>query len=109
MREWLFALDNCEAALHILQNSPMNEVYNVGANEEMSNLETVAFIGKLMNKKPKIRYIADRKGHDKVYRVNSTKLQNLDWKANTSLEQGMLQTIKWYEKNIDFYSKLINE
>jgi len=109
MREWLYAIDNCEAAMTILHNSPMNEIYNIGANVEMTNLETVEYIGKLMNRTPKIRHIVDRPGHDLRYKLNCSKINELGWKPNTSLEQGMLQTIKWYEQNIEFYSKLINE
>lgn len=60
-REWLYVLDHCSAIMKILESGKVNETYNIGSGFDLSNLEVVESIAKIMNKTPKINFITDRK------------------------------------------------
>ncbi len=98
VRDWLFVEDHCTAIEKILQTGKVGEVYNIGGDNEKSNLELVFEILRLLKKdNNRIEFIEDRKGHDRKYSLNSYKIRSeLGWKATTPFKCGLLKTIDCY-------------
>ena len=104
VRDWLHVYDHCSAIDKIIHNGKVGEIYNVGGNNEKSNIEIVKLILKTLNKSENlITYVEDRKGHDLRYAIDSTKLKKeLNWKPKYRVDDGLYETIMWY-KNIEKY------
>ena len=75
IRDWIYVDDNCRAIDLIYNKSKSGEVYNVGGNNEISNLELVKLIAKLTNTNPIITFVSDRPGHDFRYSLNTAKIK----------------------------------
>ena len=99
VRDWLHVYDHCSAIDLIIHEGKVGEIYNVGGNNEKSNIEIVKEILATLGKSEElIYYVKDRKGHDLRYAINSLKLQNeLNWKPKYSLDEGLKETINWYK------------
>ncbi len=86
IREWIHVTDHCKAIEQIFNNSKAGEVYNVGSENELSNIELAKLCYKIFDKKQNIEFIKDRAGHDFRYRLNSSKIYRLfGWKAEQSI------------------------
>ena len=105
IRDWIHVDDHCAAIDMVLREGVPGEVYNVGANNERSNIEIVKLIIEiLMDDYPEfgasenlIARVEDRKGHDRRYAIDSTKIMdNLKWKPLVPFERGMKDAVKWY-------------
>lgn len=98
IRDWLFVKDHCIAIDTVLHNGKSGEVYNVGGNNEKTNLEIVKTILKQLGKSEDlITFVEDRKGHDYRYAINSSKIKNeLGWEPSVTVEEGLKMTIEWY-------------
>lgn len=103
IRNWLHVTDHCIAIDLIVHNGRLGEIYNVGGQTEMTNLDVVNMIRQeIMGTKSPIMLVADRKGHDLRYAVDITKIQHeLGWYAHTRFCVGIKETIQWYIQNID--------
>ncbi|QFT88418.1 dTDP-glucose 4,6-dehydratase [Bacillus sp. THAF10] len=101
VRDWLHVKDHCEAIDVVLNKGAVGEVYNIGANNQISNLDLVKLILRLLKKdEDLISYVEDRKGHDKRYAVNASKIKNeLGWYPKIKFFNGLNQTIAWYREN----------
>lgn len=101
IRTWLFVEDCAEAILHLIDKGKVGEVYNVGSDEELRNIDVVKKILEIMGKgEEMIDFIADRPGHDFRYAVDTTKIElEIGWKSRTTFEQGLTRTIEWYMDN----------
>lgn len=100
LREWIHVVDNCRALFDIIEKSPLNEIYNISAGYELTNLEMVNNICNLMGKGHElISFVDDRPGHDFRYSINTEKLHNLGWKPIFKFKDSLRHTIKWYTKN----------
>lgn len=101
VRDWLFVLDHCIAIDTVLHNGVKGEVYNVGGNNEKTNLEVVKLILKTLGKSEDlISFVEDRKGHDYRYAIDSSKMKReLNWEPSVTFEEGIIKTIKWYDEN----------
>ena len=112
VRDWLFVEDHISALMHILVDGIIGETYNIGANNEMHNLEVVEMICDILNElKPLeiggknnyrslITFVKDRPGHDKRYAIDASKIeQTIGWKSDVTFEEGLYKTIEWYLKN----------
>ena len=110
VRDWLYVEDHCKAINLILHKGKIGEIYNIGGNNEKRNIDIVKMICHELEKpKSLIEYVADRKGHDLRYAINSTKIRNeLGWEPETLFEDGIRQTIKWYLNNQDWWEKIIS-
>lgn len=107
VRDWLFVEDNCEAIDLVLHNGIIGEIYNVGAGEEVPNIELTQKIFKLMDKPESlISYVKDRPGHDRRYSVDTAKIKKLGWKPRHSLDVGLAKTIDWFKNNEEWWRKL---
>ena len=100
VRDWLHVYDHCTAIDLIIHEGKIGEIYNIGGNNEKSNIDVVKIILKELGKSEKlIKYVNDRPGHDLRYAIDSTKIKTtLNWKPVYRLEKGILDTIKWYTK-----------
>lgn len=97
VRDWIHVLDHCRGIDIILQTGVLGEVYNIGANEEMANIELVKRILDCVGKSyGLIIYVDDRLGHDRRYAINSEKLQSLGWKPERTLEDTLGEVVEWY-------------
>lgn len=102
VRDWLYVQDHCSAIDRVLTDGKDGETYLIGGlTKDISNLEVVKMILSLMNKsEAEIEFIADRKGHDRRYSVDWTKInRELSWEPSVDLEEGLRRTIAWYENN----------
>lgn len=98
VRDWLHVWDHCAAIDMIIHNdSTLGKVYNIGGNNEVSNIEIVKMICDITgNSYDIIKYVEDRPGHDRRYAIDSSKLQALGWKPKMDFYDGMVDTIDWY-------------
>ncbi len=104
IRDWLFVQDHVEAIDIIFHNGIKGDTYNIGANNEISNLDLVHFICDIFvekkyhsNPKRLISFVNDRLGHDKRYAINFSKLQNkLSWSPRFDFQASLAATIDWY-------------
>lgn len=110
VRDWLHVSDHCSAVDAIIHNGKVGEVYNVGGHNEKSNIEVVKIILKELGKSEDlIKYINDRLGHDRRYAIDPTKISNeLGWKPETAFENGIVNTIKWYLDNKDWWEDILS-
>lgn len=102
IRDWIYVKDHCEAIWNILTKGKDGQVYNVGGDCEKTNLEIIDIICNKMNvnKNNFIEYVEDRKGHDFRYAIDNLKInKELKWFPKTSFEEGIENTIKYYEKS----------
>ncbi len=108
IRDWIYVLDHCEALKLCLFKGKSGEVYNIGADNEMSNLEIVALILKYFNHdKSWIEFVADRPGHDRRYAIDNSKIKKrLGWKPRYDFKKAFKLTIDWYLKNTDWIDKV---
>lgn len=110
IRDWLYVADHCKAIVEVLHRGEVGQTYNIGGNNQRSNLEVVRTICNLLDElvpdspyKPHaqlITYVTDRPGHDRRYAIDATKIERqLNWKPEETFETGMRRTIEWYLMN----------
>ena len=110
IRDWIYVYDHTSAIDIILHKGKIGEVYNIGANNEKTNLEITKLILKTLGKDESyIEFVEDRLGHDKRYAISNKKIQNeLNWKPTMSFEEGIKLTINWYLNNQKWIKELEN-
>jgi dTDP-glucose 4,6-dehydratase len=110
IRDWLHVEDHCQAIDLVLHNGRDGEVYNVGGNNERTNIHIVKTILEQLGKPESlIKYVKDRPGHDRRYAIDATKLRTeLGWKPKYTFETGIKQTIDWYLNNQEWWEKIIS-
>ena len=110
IRDWLHVHDHCTAIDTVLHKGMPGEVYNIGGNNEKTNLDIVRMIVKLMGKPERlIKHIKDRPGHDRRYAMDNTKITSqLGWQPRYTFERGIRETIEWYVSN-EGWIKSINK
>ena len=110
VRDWLYVEDHCKAIDLILENGSLCEVYNIGGHNEKTNLEVVKTVLKILGKSEDlIRFVKDRPGHDMRYAIDPTKIKNeLGWYPETTFEDGIEKTVKWYLENRQWWENIIN-
>jgi dTDP-glucose 4,6-dehydratase len=110
VRDWIYVIDHNKAINLVLENGKPGEVYNIGASNEMKNIDIIKLILKYLGKSEDlIEYVKDRPGHDRRYAIDSTKIQSeLCWKPEFSFETAISETIEWYLKNKDWWSRIIS-
>ena len=95
VRDWLYVEDHCSAIDAIIHKGKVGEVYNIGGNNEVHNIDIVKMICKALDKPESlIEFVTDRKGHDLRYAIDSSKIQKeLGWSPATKFEDGLQKTI----------------
>jgi len=100
IRDWLHVLDHCRALDLLLHTGANGEVYNIGGGNEVKNVDLTHTVLKLMAKSTAlIKPVADRKGHDRRYSLGTAKLQGMGWRPQVPFEQGLRETVAWYQAN----------
>ena len=115
IRDWLYVEDHCIAIDIIINSDRVGEIYNIGGHNERNNLQIVKTIIKYFNEKVDkkitenlITYVEDRKGHDKRYAIDPTKIKDeLGWYPQTPFEEGIKNTIKWYLDNKEWLNNIV--
>lgn len=104
VRDWLYVDDHCSAIDVVLNKGICGDVYNIGGNNEKSNIEIVKLIIRELDKSNDlISFIKDRPGHDRRYAIDNNKISlELGWKPQYKFEDGMKKTIRWYLNNNDW-------
>jgi dTDP-glucose 4,6-dehydratase len=109
VRDWLHVEDHCEAILAVLERGRAGEVYNIGGDNERSNLELTHAILELMGRdKSSIQFVSDRPGHDLRYAIDSSKIRReLNWMPIRSRwPDAIRETIDWYVANEDWWLRV---
>lgn len=101
VRDWLHVEDHCRAIDAIIHKGKIGETYCVGGNGEKTNMEIVKTILKALGKgEEMIEYVEDRKGHDKRYAIDFSKIKNeLGFEPQVTFEEGIAQTLAWFQNN----------
>jgi dTDP-glucose 4,6-dehydratase len=119
IRDWLYVGDHCEALEVVLRNGRIGETYNIGGNNEKTNISVVKAIchslDRLSPRKDhksyaeQITYVKDRLGHDRRYAIDANKIkQDLGWAPQETFETGIEKTIRWYLSNSDWVHSVIS-
>jgi dTDP-glucose 4,6-dehydratase len=118
IRDWLFVEDHCRAIHCVIKQGKLGETYNVGGNNEKSNLDVVETICDLLDElhpkkegsyREQITFVKDRPGHDQRYAIDASKInQELGWQPQESFESGFRKTIKWYLSNQDWVENILS-
>lgn len=117
IRDWLYVDDHADALLTVLKKGKLGETYNIGGNNERTNLELVKTICKIIddkkigaveNSESLITFVTDRPGHDNRYAINAEKIKTeLGWEPAIQWDEGFEQTIDWYLQNEEWWRPLI--
>jgi len=121
VRDWLYVEDHAKALLKVALEGKIGDTYNIGGNNEKTNLEVVHSICKLLeelkpdkpnhikNYKDLIEFVEDRPGHDRRYAVDSTKIEKeLNWSPKENFETGLKKTVTWYLNNEAWWSRVLS-
>jgi len=110
VRDWIHVKDHCEAIDLIIHEGKEGEIYNIGGENERSNIEVVKMILKELGKPESlIKFVKDRPGHDRRYALDITKMkEEFGWSPKISFEEGLRSTIKWYLENRNWWEEIIN-
>jgi dTDP-glucose 4,6-dehydratase len=106
-RDWLYVEDHC-AAIHLLvDRGAGGEIYNIGANEQLANIDLTRTLLDVMGlDESYIAYVPDRPGHDRRYAVDSTKMRSLGWAPANDFAHRLADTVEWYRQRSDWWRPL---
>ncbi|MBW4552659.1 MAG: dTDP-glucose 4,6-dehydratase [Aphanocapsa sp. GSE-SYN-MK-11-07L] len=118
IRDWLFVEDHCSALDCVIQQAQPGETYNIGGNNEVSNLDLVDLLCDLMDEiapdlptrpaRQLITFVKDRPGHDRRYAIDARKIQaDLGWSPAVTLPEGLRRTVEWYVTHPDWWQPLL--
>ena len=115
VRDWLFVEDHAEALLAVCTQGAVGRSYNIGGHNEMSNIDLVRVICRLLDaRRPAgapherlITFVQDRPGHDQRYAIDAGRIEaELGWRPSVTLEKGLARTVDWYLTNADWWRPL---
>jgi len=120
VRDWLYVEDHCQALLRVLQDGRPGETYNIGGDNQPTNLELVeqicAVLDELLPDSPHaphrdlIEFVPDRPGHDRRYAMDITRIEReLGWRPAERLESGLHKTVRWYLENEAWMQRILQE
>lgn len=117
IRDWLHVTDHCEAILRVIKDGQVGETYNIGGNNQPTNLELVRLLCTILDEKlPNssytphknlISFVADRPGHDRRYAMDISKIgMELGWEPKETLESGLRKTVDWYLSHNEWVTEI---
>ena len=116
VRDWLYVEDHADALLLVLEKGAVGRSYNIGGENERSNLELVQTICTILDTlKPAsapyadlIEFVTDRPGHDLRYAIDPTRIrEELGWRPSVTVEEGLEKTVRWYLENEEWWQPLL--
>lgn len=109
VRDWIYVQDNCEAIDFIIHHGKEGEIYNIGGECELTNLElTKKILNEMRKNESSIERVQDRLGHDLRYSLNCDKIKNLGWKPKFKFDEALKKTVEWYIENKEWWMPLKN-
>lgn len=106
-RDWLHVEDHCSAIHLLVDEGTVGEVYNIGANAQIANIDLTRRLIEMMGRDESlIEYVPDRPGHDLRYAVDSSKIRALGWAPAHTLEERLEDTVRWYAEREDWWKPL---
>ncbi len=110
IRDWLHVQDHCEAIDLVREKGRFGEVYNIGGNNELTNLELVRTILQVFQQsEDQIQFVTDRPGHDRRYAIDASKMrEELGWAPRYQFEQGIEETIEWYRTHSEWVEDVVS-
>ena len=118
IRDWLYVEDHADALLLVLEKGAIGRCYNIGGENERTNLELVQTLCKILDRlNPKntgtyadlITFVQDRPGHDARYAIDPSRIRDeLGWRPSVTVEEGLEKTVQWYLDNEDWWKPLQN-
>lgn len=110
VRDWVYVLDLCCAIDRVLHQGLPGEVYNIGGNNERTNLEVTRLILNLLGKPEHlITFVPDRPAHDRRYALDTAKIRSLGWQPQTPFEVALQDTVQWYLQNRQWWERIKKE
>jgi len=115
VRDWLYVEDHADALLLVLEKGQLGRSYNIGGENERSNLELVHTLCSILDRvRPAdapyadlIEFVADRPGHDARYAIDPTRIrEELGWQPSVTVEEGLEKTVRWYLENEEWWRAL---
>jgi dTDP-glucose 4,6-dehydratase len=117
VRDWLYVEDHADALLTVVQKGKVGRSYNIGGENERTNLELVKTLCAILDaKRPKVQgsyadqitFVADRPGHDARYAIDPTRIRTeLGWRPSVTVEEGLERTVQWYLENEAWWKPLL--
>jgi len=119
VRDWLYVSDHCDAIQTVLNKGKLGETYNIGGNNEKTNISVVQTICSILDQlKPRtdqksyseqITFVKDRPGHDRRYAIDASKIASeLGWKPKETFETGIRKTVQWYLDHQDWVEGVVS-
>ncbi|MGK7925952.1 MAG: dTDP-glucose 4,6-dehydratase [Spirulina sp.] len=120
VRDWLYVLDHCRALETVIHRGKPGEMYNIGGNNEVKNIELVQMLCDIVDELARdlpvrpsrklITFVKDRPGHDRRYAIDATKIKTeLGWTPSITVEEGLKKTVQWYLDNRRWWQPLLSE
>ncbi len=115
IRDWLYVEDHAEALLLVVEKGTVGRSYNIGGENEATNLELVTKICAILDEKrpgnapyaEQITFVADRPGHDQRYAIDPTRIrEELGWRPSVTLDEGLEKTVQWFLDHEDWWRAL---
>ncbi len=108
IRDWIFVVDHCRALDVVIQKGQPGEIYNIGGDNEKTNLELIRKLLELLDKpQGLIQFVTDRPAHDRRYALDCAKIATeLGWKPAFSFEKALSATVDWYLKNESWWRSI---
>jgi len=117
IRDWLYVDDHAEALLTVLEKGSLGQTYNIGGNNERTNIELVETLCDMMDNvtgraghRTLIKFVTDRPGHDERYAINANRIRDeLGWSPSISWNEGFHRTLHWYLNNETWWRPLLSK
>ena len=107
VRDWMYVSDNCDALRLVLERGQVGSVYNVGAGNELTNVQvTDALLGLLGADDSAVERVEDRLGHDRRYSVTTERIRALGWRPAHRFEDALAETVEFYRSHPDWWEPL---
>lgn len=108
VRDWIYVADNCSAIDTVMHEGKKGEIYNIGGGNEKTNLEITEIVLQTLAKPRELmRFVEDRKGHDRRYSIDCSKIKSLGWSPLHPFGEAMIETIEWYKNNEWWWNPLV--
>lgn len=107
VRDWCHVADNCAGVDTVLRSGVVGEIYNIGAGNEITNLDLTQRLLNLLGAGPeRVERVTDRLGHDRRYSIDTAKIRALGWAPACSLDEALADTVEWYRANRAWWEPL---